>query len=343
MTTGKKKGVSVIICCYNSRSRLTPTLQALADQQFTFKVDWEIILVDNASTDGTASFAAGLWDSLHTGVLMQTVYENQAGQGFARKSGLNHARFEYVLFCDDDNWLSKNYVEGIFEILDTHPTIGACGGKGVAVFEKDKPEWFDEYAEAYATGPQDITNNEGRILNLYGAGLGVRVSALNKLSQNGFKPLLNGRAGQKLSSSDDTEMTYALVLSGYELAYDEGLSFQHYLPASRLTLDYLGRLYRAFGNDGPVRNLYYSVLSRKRVHQRIKEWNFHFILSLVRLVKYGILPPKKNGRAIYFHWNMAYISELLNIRKHYPVMRQNILAIQSKNISPAHVGNITAD
>ena len=54
-------GVSVVICCHNSTERLSPTLAHLAAQQVPDGVDWEVLLIDNMSTDGTADMARSLW------------------------------------------------------------------------------------------------------------------------------------------------------------------------------------------------------------------------------------------------------------------------------------------
>ena len=56
-------GISVIICCYNSVERIEPTLQHLYAQKGLPTTEWEVILVDNASTDNTASVATGIWES----------------------------------------------------------------------------------------------------------------------------------------------------------------------------------------------------------------------------------------------------------------------------------------
>ena len=51
------KGISVVVCCYNSIARIGETLTYLSNQKVPADVAWEIVLVDNASTDRTADFA----------------------------------------------------------------------------------------------------------------------------------------------------------------------------------------------------------------------------------------------------------------------------------------------
>ncbi|NJN42415.1 MAG: glycosyltransferase [Flammeovirgaceae bacterium] len=59
-----EEGVSVIICCYNSSSRIEKTLEHLFQQKTNSRLHWEIILVDNASTDQTKATAIKRWSNL---------------------------------------------------------------------------------------------------------------------------------------------------------------------------------------------------------------------------------------------------------------------------------------
>jgi cellulose synthase/poly-beta-1,6-N-acetylglucosamine synthase-like glycosyltransferase len=60
-THGSNWGVSVVICCYNSSQRLPQTLGHLLAQECEVDLPWEVIVVDNASTDGTAEVARSVW------------------------------------------------------------------------------------------------------------------------------------------------------------------------------------------------------------------------------------------------------------------------------------------
>src|SRR5882724_10630609 len=269
------QAVSVIICCYNSASRIEATLTALAKQRFQAPVDWEVVLVDNASTDDTAGLSRRVWDLYRTGVDLRIVHEPLAGQMNARTKGIREARHAVLLFCDDDNWLCPDYIQGVSDILTDDPGVAACGGLGIPVFESEKPGWFDDYAEAFATGTQELNMENGRVICLYGAGLAVKKNILNEILGSDLNMLTGGRTGSGLGSADDIELTYSLVLKGYRLVYAAELSFHHYLPNERLTRKYLARLFSAFGKDGPIRNLYYAHITERPWHRRITNWYVH--------------------------------------------------------------------
>src|SRR6185437_11337360 len=101
-------GISVIICCYNSATRITPTLQHLFNQKGISLSSWEIIVVDNASTDNTCEKAIEIWESFGPGKPdFKVISEPTPGLSAARQKGINEALYDYVLFCDDDNWLDE--------------------------------------------------------------------------------------------------------------------------------------------------------------------------------------------------------------------------------------------
>ncbi len=331
-------GISIIVCCYNSAKRIPETFAGLAEQQIPANIGVELILVDNASTDQTAELAEEVWKNLGSKFELVIVEELTPGLSSARKKGINQARYPFILFCDDDNKLCPEYVNEAYSILSSDSKIAACGGCGMPVFETDKPFWFDEYAEAFALGSQEIGREDGKILNLYGAGLAINKQVLIELQQSGFKHRFTGRLKNKLSSSEDTELTNAMVLLGYELVYSEKLKFYHYMPKERMTFDYLKKLFVAFGTDGPLRNLYYSYISNRASHKLIRHWSIHLVLSLIRLVKYLIVPPKKFGREIYFKWSLAYIKELFSIREDYEGLKINALKTLQHGLNPSVTG-----
>lgn len=96
-------GISVIVCCYNSAWIIERCLNALLAQQVPSSVLWEIIVVNNASTDDTERIANKVLQKGH--ISYQLINEPKAGLLNARKCGIRAARYSYTIFCDDDNVL----------------------------------------------------------------------------------------------------------------------------------------------------------------------------------------------------------------------------------------------
>src|SRR6266702_4592754 len=94
---------SIIICAFNARGRIRETLEHHCLLDYPTEC-MEIILVDNSSTDGASDFVNSLWKSLKSSVSLRIVSESNLGLNFARKRGIQEAKFDYIVFCDDDNW-----------------------------------------------------------------------------------------------------------------------------------------------------------------------------------------------------------------------------------------------
>lgn len=244
------EGVSVVIVTYNGSERLLPTLTHLAKQK---NIDFviEIILVDNNSNDGTSEKAQQIWEELNSPYTLRIVNEKQPGTMFARKRGINESKYRYMLYCDDDNWLSEDYVSTAYHIISQDNQIAAVGGKGIMEYEHDfkVPDWMKEYEHNFGTGAQgkkdgDTTNDKGC---LYTAGAIIDLKWLDKLYGLGFSSSLKGRDGKTLVAGEDTELMYALRIIGGKLYYSSKMTFKHYMPAARINWEYLKKLWLGFG------------------------------------------------------------------------------------------------
>jgi GT2 family glycosyltransferase len=281
--------VSVVICCHNSARVLPRTLAHLANQTVSPELLWEIVVVDNASTDATAELARA-WPGAAKAQL-RVVAEPRLGLAYARARGIEASRGEIISFVDDDNWLCRTWVQTVAEVMQAHAEIGALGGIVSPVFEIAKPAWFDPVAYLYATGPEgepsgDVTG----VHMLCGAGLNVRRSALTDIKRKGFTAIAVGRQGSGVGAGEDSEMTYCLRLSGWRLWIDPRLRIQHFLPARRLTWAYARRLAHGSAFATPERDalVYACKPPRSGLGLRIRHvregWLWQTAAASMRLV-----------------------------------------------------------
>jgi glycosyltransferase involved in cell wall biosynthesis len=275
-----KNGASVIVCCFNSASRLPSTLDFLSKQEVPDDIKWEIILVDNASTDNTHDVARELWDRLGKSIPLTVVREMRQGLSFARQRGVSTAKFETLIFCDDDNWLDKDYVANAHELL--------TGGHGRPYSNETLPSWFENHRHSFACHPQGSDDGElaDPLSSLYGAGLVVRKSIMEALNQTAFTPLLADRTGNSLLSGGDTELCYAIRLMGYKVWYSRKLVFVHFLPASRLTEQYVLRLNQSLSLCSARLLVYRYVLQQRKV--TADTWWKDFAYSLFALMRSSV-------------------------------------------------------
>jgi hypothetical protein len=132
------------------------------------------------------------------------------------------------------------------------PEMGACGCRIREACEVDPPDWFDAFKLGLALSPEDETygwiGDPDKFLP--GAGLSIRQAALRDILGLGFTPTLSGRSGKSLLSGEDLELGAALRLAGWKLWREESIAIQHFMPAGRLTWDYMKRLHYGFGASG---------------------------------------------------------------------------------------------
>src|SRR5215472_12566 len=192
--------VSVLICSHNGKARIAATLEALAKCEASFPV--EVILIDNNSTDGTAQAASAVWAGLDPPFKFRVVFEPELRLAYARRRGVREASNDLVVFCDDDNWLSRDYLSIVVQIL-SDPRVGATGGQVEPVFEGPVPcfayshgYWFALGIQALSSG--DVTHSRGY---LWGAGLAMRRSDLLTIYRCPVFPILTDRVGAASSSS----------------------------------------------------------------------------------------------------------------------------------------------
>ena len=279
-----KEGISVVIPCYNSANRLESTLQHLANQKVPDNILWEIVIVDNASTDNTRERALSIWHALNVDLPFKIVTEHVQGLSAARRRGFEESQFEYVVFCDDDNWLNENYIRICFEVMTNDPSIGILGGLGVPITDGSLPAWFDSRITGYGQGKQndksgDITNQKGYV---YGAGFVIRRSAWELIHQYDFPQFLSDRKGNKLTSGGDVELCYAIRIAGYKIWYDERLHFKHFLPKHRLSWKYYLKLKQMAHGANPVMHAYNYILSLNE-QQYVRPSRFYWVYMSLQL------------------------------------------------------------
>jgi glycosyltransferase involved in cell wall biosynthesis len=232
--------ISVVICCYNSSSRIEPTLRHLADQTGLNSVEWEIILVDNNSTDGTGEFASGLWTQFQIHALFRVVKEEKSGQLYARLKGVREAQAELIAFIDDDNWLATNWVRNAITIMAAHPEVGVLGGSIEAHYQQEPPEWIKPVEQVLACGTvsesyEHIFERGGLVA---GAGCVVRKPSYNAVLEKFGHFEQAGRTGPALSGGDDIEMLYKIQMIGFKVMKSGRLRLKHFIPATRTTIHY---------------------------------------------------------------------------------------------------------
>lgn len=237
--------LSVIIPTHNPHAgRLARTLAALRAQTLP-ATEWEIVVVDNASTPPVDAGTPGLANA-------RLVREPQPGLTHARRAGLRAATGALLVFADDDNVLDPDYLAQTLRLAAAHPRVGAFGGRSLPGFEVAPADWLAEFFPLLALrdpGPAPVIAPAETPPRAYplcapiGAGMVLRRAAADAWL-NAPDRGLTDRRGHELTSGGDNDIVLTIFGAGWDVAYFPELKLTHLIPAGRLDAGYLARLNR---------------------------------------------------------------------------------------------------
>jgi Glycosyltransferases involved in cell wall biogenesis len=234
---------TVVIPTYNGASRIPDVLEKLRSQTGTENIAWEIIVVDNNSSDQTADVVQNMIASWHEVFRLRYVFEVQQGLAFARQRGVEESQGELIGFLDDDNFPDENWVLQAYLFGKQYPKAGAYGGQVHGDFEVTPPDNFDNIQGFLALRERGTKANlyQPEILSLpTGAGLVVRKKAW--CSSVPSKLTLIGRVNNSMIGGEDWEALIYIYKAGWEIWYNPEMHLKHKIPAYRLQRDYLLKL-----------------------------------------------------------------------------------------------------
>jgi GT2 family glycosyltransferase len=239
---------TVAIRAYNASARLPQILDHLRVQTDTERMFWEVLVVDNNSTDQTAKIINDYQRNWLDTVPIRYVLEPQQGAVFARKRAIQEAKGTWVGFLDDDNLPSSNWVAAAYHFAQTHTEAVAYGSRVRGKFEVEPPHGFERIQSFLAI------KERGDYPSLYqpsslslpaGAGLVVKRQAWLEYVSEQFQ--LKGPVGQSLvAKGEDFEALLKLSQAG-EIWYNPAMVIEHEIPAWRLEKDYLIHLVSSVG------------------------------------------------------------------------------------------------
>lgn len=169
--------LSVVIPCYNEEERIGKTLQTIASYFKDKPYEWEVIVVDNGSTDKTRNVA----ENFHSQIPHLTIFSKKShGKGWAVKQGMLLAKGDFRLFTDADNSTDISHVETFLEWAE----------KGYDVVISSR-----KIEGAKITHPQPVSRVA--LGNLFTFVVNLIIPLGIKDTQNGFK-LFTAKAAEKI-------------------------------------------------------------------------------------------------------------------------------------------------
>ncbi|YAF94778.1 MAG: hormogonium polysaccharide biosynthesis glycosyltransferase HpsE [Nodularia sp. CChRGM 3473] len=239
---------TVAIPTYNGASRLPEIIERLRNQLHTENFSWEIIVVDNNSTDNTAQVVKSYQENWQFPYPLKYCFETKQGAAYARQKAIEEAKGKFIGFLDDDNYPAPTWVAAAYAFGEQHPLVGAYGSQIHGEFEVKPLENFEKIACFLAITERGAEPHryEPRMKILPpGAGLVVRKQVWEKTVPKNL--VLNHKGREAGLASEDLEAVLHIQLGGWEIWYNPEMHVYHKIPAWRLQKEYLISLFRCIG------------------------------------------------------------------------------------------------
>lgn len=260
--------ISLIICSKNRADQLMDCLRFIANIK-TY-LPWELILVDNNSTDNTSSIISSFIENFDGSA--KSVFESRPGNGIGRNAGIAIARGEIIAFTDDDCYVARNFIDRIWQVFK-NPYIGYASGRVLLHDPSDAKITINE-----SVIPDILPIGACMPVGLIqGANMAFRRSALNQAGL--FDPLFGAGA---TFAGEDWELAIRISYCGWAGGYFPKPTVSHHhrrkvADTKQLLRFYAigeGAVYAKFILLGPRRRKTINLLLRELYFATFKDRNF---------------------------------------------------------------------
>ncbi|HEU4878246.1 MAG TPA: glycosyltransferase family 2 protein, partial [Gemmatimonadaceae bacterium] len=228
-----KPFISVIIPTHNRSALLRQTVDTFLAQDYPAD-SWELLLVDNGSTDGT-------WDVITKLTLrddrVRGIREMRKGAHFARNSGAVAAKGEILYFTDDDMLADPRLLSSIIQGFEADPKVASVTGKVLPRWDTEPPMWVLEHCRNALLSLNDL--GESLIVSDDDPGVFSCHQAVKReafMRAGGFNPDTNAGV---FTGDNETGLNIKIRQLGFRFAYVGTAVTHHMIPASRMTQSYL--------------------------------------------------------------------------------------------------------
>lgn len=282
--------LTIAIPTYNGAKRLPEVLEQLklSEHASVHNFTWEVIVIDNNSTDDTAAVIQTYQNNWSEQSPLRYYFEPQQGAAFARRRAFAEANGKLVGFLDDDNIPAANWLEAAYHFAETHPKAGAYGSQIQGVFEVAPPDNFQRIAPFLAItqkGLNPLLYQPQKKVLPPSAGLVVRKQAW--LESVPAQLILTGRTTTSMVTSEDLEMLAHIQANDWEIWYNPAMQIEHKIPSWRLKREYLIPFFQGIGLSRHVTRML-SVKPWQRPAATLAYLTNDLRKITVHLLKYGI-------------------------------------------------------
>jgi len=287
--------LSIIVCTFNRETYIEKTLDYLSQQTSNLQ-DYEVLIIDNNSTDNTASICKNFVSTTGHNQFHYFLEKNQ-GHTYARNRGIRESKGDYIAFLDDDAWVNGNYCDEIITYFDSNPVVMAIGGKITPVYESKQPGWMSKYLWPLVAGLDMGDRVKEFKHSKYPIGANMAFRAMVFEDYGYFNTGL-GRRGKELEGVDEKDMVYRLKRDGKKVHYVPLIHVRHVIPDSRIHLSYIKGQAIGVGTSEKKRLLREEIFVKiKKTFEEIVKIGATCVLALYYLLTFR---PEKGIMLIKF-------------------------------------------
>jgi glucosyl-dolichyl phosphate glucuronosyltransferase len=235
--------ITVVLCTYNRCEDLAGALESIAASQVANSVTWEVLVVDNNSTDHTRDVVEA-FSSQHPG-RFRYLFEPKAGKSHALNTGIANARGNVLAFVDDDVNVEPTWLQNLTADLLHEGEWAGVGGRTLPAGEFTPPPWLPDNFNGIVFACFDLGNKAAELDQApYGANMAFRKSVFER--HGGFRVDLGPTPNSQIRN-EDTELGRRLLAAGERLRYEPSAVVYHPVPQGRIRQEYFFPWWFDFG------------------------------------------------------------------------------------------------
>jgi len=240
--------LSVALSTYNRGALLQNALEKLAAQE-THGFEYEILIIDNNCTDNTKQLVSSF---IERDKHFRYIFEKRQGLSYARNAGIEAARSDLIVFCDDDVEASPTWIQKNYEASLRFPDADYIGGRVLPIWGGPVPSWVRQTMAPFALsdlGDQPFAVSPQKPHCLVGASLAVRRRAFAKA---GLFSIETQRVKNSIGSTEDFDWQMKVWAYGGHGVYVPDIVCATEVPRDRLSKSYHRRWHLGHGKFNAI-------------------------------------------------------------------------------------------
>lgn len=242
------RDLSVVLSTYNRGALLKKALDRLLLQEIG-GIKYEILVVDNNSTDETKQLVHSY---IERDTHFRYIFEPKQGLSYARNAGINAARSDLIVFCDDDVEVSPTWIQKNYEAFSKFPDADYIGARVLPIWCGAVPSWVRKSMAPFALsdlGDEPFVVSPQKPHCLVGASLAVRRRAFEKA---GMFSIETQRVKNSIGSTEDFDWQMKVWACGGHGVYDPSIVCATEVPRDRLSKSYHRRWHLGHGKFNAI-------------------------------------------------------------------------------------------